>query len=111
MSGAQIAASRVTGPFAGVPVIGAFASALAGESGEPKPTQFAQFKVHMTSYKVKPGESGCFSFTVVTDPAGMPNLPLKQVDVTLRDLELLQNLSFDEKALSLSFRHDQHIVG
>ena len=89
-SGVAIAATRVEAPLAAAfPILEALAG---GAAEEAKPVRFAQFKVHMTNYEVSAGQSGCVSFSVVTHPNDLPKLPLKEVDVTLRDLEVLQKI-------------------
>jgi hypothetical protein len=81
-------------------VAGAIGSAFGAESSDTADLhRFVQFKVHMTNYRKAPGESGCFSFLVSTHTGGRPQqqLPLKEVDIALRDLEELQTTSVPQR--------------
>lgn len=76
-------------------------TAVADETRRAAMLRFAQFKVHMANYRAAAGSSGCFSFTVSTQTSGPAEerLPLKEVIVTLRDLEGLQPPSQHESEI------------
>ena len=94
-----------------IPGIGsAFAS---DQYGEARPTGVAQFKVHMTSYKKLPNESGCVSFVAPTHTVGLtqPETRAIELDLTMRDLEALQTASLMDLLKPHTWRFPIHAEG
>jgi hypothetical protein len=88
--------SKSVGQIASTRLIPGFDRAFASdEFAESKPVGVAQFRVHMTSYKKLPKESGCIAFLAPTHTVALkqPETRAIELDLALRDLEALQTAS------------------